>query len=35
MKINQIVVMKETREGEGRVALTPITVSFALSVKSI
>lgn len=26
MKVNQIIVVKETREGEGRVALTPSAV---------
>jgi len=34
MKINQIIVLKETREGETRVALTPATVA-ALVEKNI
>ena len=27
MKVNQIIVLKETRESEGRVALTPTAVA--------
>jgi len=33
MKINQIIVIKETREGEGRVALTPETVASLVEKK--
>lgn len=34
MKLNQIIVLKETRDGEGRVALTPSAVT-TLSAKII